>query len=142
MALDFKSRLFQALAQIPSYSNWLLHTDLTSTYRYERRVLKLLQWGYASKPWRLKAPTHILYLEDLNAAFPDAHFVMTHRDPTEAVISVAGVYADIVGRFTDHVDPRYIGQLNLNQWSIGMRRAMIFATADPTRDSTILSFVR
>ena len=129
MALDFRSHIFQALAQIPSYSDWLLHADLSSTYRYERRVLKLLQWGYPSKPWRLKAPTHIMYLRHLDRAFPDARFVMTHRNPAEVVVSVAGVYADIIDRFTDHLDLRYIGKLNLEQWSIGMQRAIEFRNA-------------
>jgi hypothetical protein len=126
MALDFKSQIFQALAQIPSYSAWLLHADLSSTYLYERRVLKLLQWGYPAKPWRLKAPTHILYLGHLDRSFPDARFVMTHRDPAEVLPSVAAVYADIVRMFTDHMDTRYIGQLNQEQWSIGMRRVLAF----------------
>jgi hypothetical protein len=129
MALDFKSHIFQALAQIPSYSAWLLHADLSSTYRYERRVLKLLQWGYPAKAWRLKAPTHILYLRDLDESFPDARFVMTHRNPAEVIVSVAGVYADIIDRFTDHLDLRYIGKLNLEQWSIGMQRAIAFRNA-------------
>ncbi len=45
--------------------------------------------------------------------FPDARFVMTHRDPTDVLLSVADVYADIVGGFTDHVDRRYLGELNV-----------------------------
>ncbi|HEY5755995.1 MAG TPA: sulfotransferase, partial [Steroidobacter sp.] len=117
MALDFKAHIFQAFAQVPSYSQWLLEADLTSTYLYERRVLKLLQWKFPEKPWRLKAPTHILYLGDLVRAFPDARFVMTHRDPTEVILSVANVYADIVGKFTDALDKPYLGQLNVEQWS-------------------------
>jgi hypothetical protein len=126
MALDFKAHIFQAFAQIPSYSQWLLETDLTSTYLYERRVLKLLQWQFPEKPWRLKAPTHILYLESLLRAFPDARFVMTHRDPTEVILSVANVYADIVGKFTDALDKPYLGKLNVQQWSVGMKRALAF----------------
>ena len=50
MALDFKTHIYQAFAQIPSYSAWLLDADLTSTYLYERRVLKLLQWGEPAQP--------------------------------------------------------------------------------------------
>ncbi|GFE90661.1 sulfotransferase family protein [Steroidobacter agaridevorans] len=126
MALDFKAHIFQAFAQIPSYSQWLLAADLTSTYLYERRVLKLLQWKFPEKPWRLKAPTHILYLDALVRAFPDARFVMTHRDPAEVVLSVANVYADIVGKFTDALDKPYLGQLNVKQWSVGMKRALAF----------------
>ena len=126
MALDFKTHIFQAFAQIPSYSTWLIDTDLTSTYLYERRVLKLLQWGEPTRPWRLKTPTHILFLEHLDQAFPDARFVMTHRDPADVIVSVADVYADIAGGFTDHLDPRYLGRLNVEHWSIGMDRALRF----------------
>ncbi|MCJ2179223.1 sulfotransferase family protein [Novosphingobium album (ex Hu et al. 2023)] len=126
MALDFKSQMFQAFAQVPSYAGWLLEADHTETYLYEKRVLKLLQWGEPSKPWRLKAPTHLLYLDALDNAFPDARFVMTHRDPTDVMLSVATVYADIIEKFTDHVDYHYIGELNVRCWSEGMRRAIAF----------------
>ncbi|KUH99138.1 sulfotransferase [Mycobacterium sp. IS-3022] len=131
MALDFKSQIFQAYAQIPSYSQWLCDTaDFTSTYVYERRVLKLLQWGTPPRPWRLKSPAHVLSLPDLDRVFGDARFVMTHRDPTDVMLSVADVYADIVGGFTDHLDRRYLGELNVAQWSAGMQRVMAFREAD------------
>ncbi len=127
MALDFKSQIFQAFAQIPSYSEWLADkADFTSTYAYERRVLKLLQWGEPTRPWRLKSPAHVLSLDYLDRVFPDARFVMTHRDPTDVILSVADVYADIAGGFTDHLDRRYLGELNVRQWSLGMERAVKF----------------
>jgi hypothetical protein len=127
MALDFKSQIFQAYAQIPSYSAWLVdRADFTSTYRYERRVLKLLAWGEPVRPWRLKSPAHVLSLDYLDRVFPDARFVMTHRDPTDVILSVAGVYADIVAGFSDHLDRRYLGELNVQQWSTGMDRAVKF----------------
>jgi hypothetical protein len=127
MALDFTSQVFQAYAQIPSYSAWLVdRADFTSTYRYERRVLKLLQWGEPVRPWRLKSPAHVLSLDYLDRVFPDAKFVMTHRDPTDVILSVADVYADIVGGFTDHLDRCYLGELNVHQWSIGMERVVKF----------------
>jgi hypothetical protein len=127
MALNFTSQIFQAYAQIPSYSQWLLdRADFTSTYVYERRVLKLLQWGEPQRPWRLKSPAHVLSLVYLDRVFPDARFVMTHRDPTDVMLSVADVYADIVGGFTDHVDHRYLGELNVTQWSAGMDRVLEF----------------
>src|SRR5262245_21776391 len=85
MALDFKSHDFQALAHIPSYSSWLLDADLGPTYAYERRTLQLLQWGAPSNPWRLKCPSHLLWLDHLDGAFPDARFVMTHRDPADVL---------------------------------------------------------
>ena len=130
MTLDFKSHIFQAFAQIPSYSAWLVEkADLTSTYAYQRRVMKLLSWGEPTRPWRLKSPSHVLFLDALNHVFPDARFVMTHRDPTDVILSVADLYADIVGGFTDHIDRKYLGQLNVEHWSLGMQRALQFRDA-------------
>ena len=100
--------------------------DLTSTYLYERRVLKLLQWGEPTRPWRLKSPAHMLWIDSLVRAFPDARFVMTHRDPTDVLLSVAGVYADIGAMFTDNLDRDYIGRLNVEQWSTGVERVIKF----------------
>jgi hypothetical protein len=126
MALDFKTQIYQAFAYIPSYSEWFLDTDLTSTYLYERRVLKLLQWGEPTRPWRLKTPTHVLFLTYLDQAFPDARFVMTHRDPTDVMLSVCDVYADVGNAFTDELDREYIGRLNVEHWSVGMQRTLKF----------------
>ncbi len=129
LALDFKSQMFLAFAQIPSYADWLLDADLSSAYRYELRVLKLLQWGQPTRPWRLKTPMHMLYLPNLDAVFPDARFVMTHRDPTDVMLSVCDVYADICGTFTDDLDKKFIGELNVKQWSLATDRALAFRAA-------------
>src|SRR3954452_8450237 len=126
LALDFRSQMFLAFAQIPSYADWLLDADLASAYTYELRVLKLLQWGQPTRPWRLKTPMHMLYLPNLDAVFPDARFVVTHRDPTDVMLSVCDVYADICGTFTDEVDKKYIGELNVRQWTLATDRALAF----------------
>lgn len=127
MALDFKSHLFQSFAQVPTYSSWLIEkADLTTTMAYQRRVMKLLQWGEPARAWRLKCPSHVLWLGAVDAAFPDAKYVMTHRDPTDVILSVADLYADIIGTFTDDIDRPYIGRLNVEHWSLGMDRALEF----------------
>lgn len=127
LALDFKTHIFQSFAQVPSYSEWLVReADLTPTYAYLRRVMKVLQWGEPVRPWRLKNPSHVLFLPDLVKAFPDARFVMTHRDPADVILSVADLYADIIRGFTDHPDLPYIGGLNVEHWSLGMERVLEF----------------
>ncbi len=126
MALDFKAHYFQAFAFVPSYSDWLLEADLTSTYRYERRALKLLQWGSPTRPWRLKCPSHLLWLDHLDEVFPDARFVMTHRDPTEVMVSVADVYAEVGRQFSEDLDLPYLGRLNVQHWTTGMERLLRF----------------
>ena len=131
MALSFTSHLFQSFAQVPTYSAWLIEkADLRSTLEYQRRVMKLLQWGEPTKPWRLKCPSHVLWLDQLDAVFPDANYVMTHRYPTDVILSVAELYADIIGSFTDDMDRPYIGGLNVEHWSLGMKRAVAFRSGD------------
>ncbi len=126
MALDFRTQMYHAFGRIPTYARWVTDADLAPTYRYERRVLKLLQWGEPVRPWRLKSPAHMLWIDALVQAFPDARFVMTHRDPTDVILSVCDVYADIAGVFTDDLDRGYIGRLNVEQWSTGMERVAKF----------------
>lgn len=134
MGLDFRTQVFQAYAKIPSYSDWMLDADLTTTYLYERRVLKMLQWGEPRKPWRLKAPTHIMYMDYLDNAFPDAKFVMTHRDPTDVILSVASLYAEYTAVFSEEVDHLYIGELNERQWTEGMNRLIDFREKNANSD--------
>jgi hypothetical protein len=130
MALDFRAHYFPAFAHLPSYSEWLIDTDLTSTYRYERRALKLLQWGEpVRRPWRLKCPSHLLWLDALDAAFPDARFVMTHRDPTDVMVSVADVYYEVGRQFSADLDLHYLGRLNVEEWATGMERLLDFRDA-------------
>ena len=42
------------------------------------------------------------------------------------MLSVADVYADIAGMFTDHLDRHYLARLNVEHWSVGMARAIEF----------------
>jgi Sulfotransferase family len=51
---------------------------------------------------------------------------MTHRDPTDVILSVADLYADIIGSFSATIDRPYIGRLNVEHWSLGMQRALQF----------------
>jgi hypothetical protein len=129
MALDFRAQYFQAFAFIPSYSDWLIDADLTSTYQYEKRALKLLQWGQPTRPWRLKCPSHLLWLRALDSVFPDARFVMTHRDPTDVMVSVSDVYLEVGRQFSADQDLAYLGWLNVRDWTTGMDRLLAFRDA-------------
>ena len=123
MAYDFKSQLFLAFAQLPSYVEWLIHeADLVPTYRYVKRVLKLLQWRCPPTRWRLKSPAHTLFIDALLQVFPDARFWITHRDIAAVIPSVADLYFEMAKAFSDHVDKSYLGRLNTDMWALGLRR--------------------
>ena len=77
------------------YHAWWRAADLTSTYDYHRRIAKLLQSRRPPDLWLFKAPHHNFHLEAILAAYPDARFVMTHRDPAKSVPSWASIVSTI-----------------------------------------------
>ena len=130
MGYDFKTQLFQALWQIPSYAQWLNHgADLVPTYRYVKRVLKLLQWRCPPRRWRLKNPGHTVFISALAQVFPDARYWMTHRDIGSVVPSVADLYFEFIKASSDDVDKAALGRLNADWCELGMRRVIAFRDA-------------
>jgi len=134
MALEFKAQVFLVSARIPSYADWFAHCDMEPTYRYERRVLKLLQWKTPEKVWRLKSPTHTMFLHDYEKVFPDAVFVQTHRDVSKVLPSVCDLYYTMLQVADPGIDPGYIGELNMAQWGTALDRMLAFRE-DPARDA-------
>lgn len=81
---DFKALMWESRGKLPNYRDWLFQrADLTSTYRYHKRFLQVLQ-ADAPGVWNLKQPSHALWLETLLTVYPDARLVWTHRDPLTA----------------------------------------------------------
>jgi len=130
MGHEFKSQLFQAFAHIPRYVQWLnQEADMVPTYRYVKRVLKLLQWRSPPRRWRLKNPSHSLFIDALSAVFPDARFCMTHRDVASVIPSVADVYFELHKAYSADVDTRAIGRTTADFCELGMRRMIAFRDA-------------
>lgn len=78
------------LYRVPQYFDWLLdEADLAETYRVHKRQLQCLQWKSQARPWALKYPNHVVALNEILEVYPDARFVMTHRDPAQVVASIA-----------------------------------------------------
>jgi hypothetical protein len=63
-------------------------------------VLQVLQSHHPGR-WQLKTPAHCWFLDALVAAYPDARFVMTHRDPVPVTGSVCSLARSLSGSFTD-----------------------------------------
>lgn len=130
MGYDFKSQIFQAFAEIPGYVEWLNYkADLVPTYRYVKRVLKLLQWRCPPNRWRLKNPSHSLFINALDTVFPDARFVMTHRDVASVIPSVADLYYELRKAYSNEVDLPAIGRETADFCELGMRRMIAFRNA-------------
>lgn len=126
MAMDFRSLIFEGMTRIPTYSSWLLQCDMEPAYRYHRRVLKLLQWRCPPERWWLKTPAHMLSIDALDAVYPDARFVMTHRDVGKVLPSVCALYDTFSTILTEQPDPVAIGRQNAAQWQFALERLIAF----------------
>jgi hypothetical protein len=92
------------------YHAWWRATDMTPTYDYHRRVVKLLQSRRPPDLWLFKAPHHNFHLEAIVAAYPDARFVVTHRDPAKAVPSWASIVSAILPAAREERDLHRLGR--------------------------------
>jgi hypothetical protein len=70
--------------------------------------MQVLSWLHGPRRWVLKCPQHMEQLAAINAVFPDASFVLTHRDPVASLRSamVMSLYtARIFRRQVDYTEP-------------------------------------
>ena len=86
MDWSFVNQAWTAMWEVTSYKEWLFDTDYASAFEAHRRMLQHLQWQVPGT-WVLKYPKHMMALDALLNAYPDARFVWTHRDPGVVVPS-------------------------------------------------------
>jgi hypothetical protein len=104
LAIDFSSMLFETIAPMPTWRDYYLQHDQRSSYAYLRRILQVLQHERGGHRWVLKSPQHLEQFPALNATFPDATFVVTHRDPVSVTASMATMLAYSARMSHDRVD--------------------------------------
>jgi Sulfotransferase family len=125
LAIDFSTMLFETTAPMPQWRDSYLTRDQHSSYAYLKRILQVLQWLRGGTRWVLKSPQHLEQFGPLRNTFPDATFVVTHRDPvsvTSSMITMLG-YSARLSR--DRVDVEGIG----DYWADRLER-MLRSCAD------------
>ena len=126
MGFDLRSVIFEGMALVPGYAAWLRDCDMEPAYRYHRRVLQLLQWRCPPDRWWLKSPAHMLSIDALDVVYPDARFVMTHRDVARVLPSVSALYSTFIGVLSDRCDPLAIGAHTTATWRTALERLIDF----------------
>lgn len=126
LQLDFQYR-------VPGYASWLLEQDAGVAYDLYRRQLQLVQCHRpVGERHVLKDPTHLVHFETLVERFPEAKFILTHRDPAEAMSSIASLVAYTRALFTDDVDPQALGaELLAGYWPAALERSREIAAKLP-----------
>ena len=145
LADAFLSHIPEASCDVPRYRTWVDTQDFAPAYRWLRRMLQLLQWqkrqrGEPIRPFVLKTPDHLGYLDVLLAEFPDAHIVHSHRDPVAVITSGASLNTTLWRTHGDDVDPREVGRQWLERMGWACDRAMAARAAIPAAQITDVAF--
>jgi hypothetical protein len=132
LGLEFKAPHFAGQYHIPSFDLWVRSCDMVPAYRTHRRVLQLLQWRCPPTRWHLKTPVHMLALPALLEVYPDARFVMTHRDPARVLGSVCSLIRLMYRVASDWDDPKTLGREQVDLWATALERAVAFRDTLPS----------
>src|SRR5512134_138557 len=124
LGMSFRTFHFEGMAFVPGYVAWWLGCDMLPAYRLMRRTLQLLQWRCPPNRWMLKSPPDSFFLDAVLAVFPDARFVMTHRDPAAVLGSVCSLIATMYEMTSTPPDAVRIGASELMSWAEAMRRLL------------------
>jgi hypothetical protein len=126
LRLDFRNQELGWPAE--AYTRWWRDCDMTSAYAYHARVLKLLQSRRAPNRWMVKAPWHNFHIETLARQYPDARFVMCHRDPAQLIPSVASLLRTVHHGFlgAEAMSPQEIGAFALEHLAVSISRVTAF----------------
>ena len=123
--------------QVPEYGRWLEATGSLRAYAYHRRAMQHFTWQrHLRQPgqqaqWLLKAPVHLMELEALVAAYPDACFIQTHREPRQFVGSWCSLIEQVRSRISEPPSRHALGEEQLAFMSDMLDRSVRFRNAHP-----------
>lgn len=111
LGIDFGTMFFEnmGIGGMPTYRDHYLAEDQTPHYRYLRKILQTLSWLRGGRRWVLKSPQHLEQFGPLARVFPDATFVVTHRDPVSTVASFSTMISYTTRMSAAKPDPVYLG---------------------------------
>jgi hypothetical protein len=109
------------------YRSWLLAQDLTPLYRFQKKVMQLLNWRNPGRQWMLKAPAHMWGIDAIMEVFPDARFVWCHRDPQKVVPSINSMNEVVMGMYAgdwSHLDRGEVGRSVMEWYAMSLERGL------------------
>ena len=98
-----------AFALTPGFIQWYMTTsDPHDDLGFLKRVLQYLQWQFrypAGRRWMLKNPAYLGMEGVVADVFPDADFVVTHRDPVSTISSGLSLLTEYYSAYSaaDHL---------------------------------------
>jgi len=125
LAQTFANNMFCSLWDVPEYDTWYRNLDESEQYERLANNLRLIGHGGPDKRWLLKNPTDLHALEAVLNVFPDAMIIQTHRDPVQAIPSIASlIYSARRAMCGADADPARVGQREASFWREAVGRAL------------------
>ncbi len=121
----FQSLRFDTTFRVPGYMSWLTAHGHDDAFAYHKRFLQFLQGGTKQR-WVLKCPDHTFSLDAIVRTYPDARFVIVHRDPVAVLGSVAHLTQILRTPFIRNIDPAEIGAQVASRWTEGAHLLLAF----------------
>lgn len=121
----FQSLRFDTTHRVPSYFDWLEGHGHDEALAYHKKFLQFLQKGLTGR-WVLKCPDHTFTLDAILRAYPDARFVIVHRDPIAVLGSVAHLTEVLRKPFLKNIDTAEIGAQVAARWMQGANLLLEF----------------
>lgn len=137
LRLSFRAWMFANRYRIPQYERWLEASGSREAYRHHRRVMQHYTFQRrqrhpgAEGQWLFKMPTHLMELEALSEAYPDALFIQTHRDPAQFMGSWCSLVERIGATLGEPAPPDVLGAEQLRAMSRLLDRAVAFRESRP-----------
>ncbi len=122
----FQSLRFDTTFRVPSYTTWLDGFGHDAAFAFHKRYLQALQHGVGAKFWALKCPDHTFSIPAILATYPDARFVVVHRDPVHVFASVAHMTEVLRAPFLREIDTVEIGRQVTERWIEGAKLLVAF----------------
>jgi hypothetical protein len=125
-ACVFQSLRFDTTYRVPRHLAWMDARGHDEAFAFHKRFLRVLQAGLGAKSWVLKCPDHTFSLDAILRIYPDARFVVVHRDPVAVFGSVAHLTEILRKPFVKNVDAEEIGRQVTERWIDGAERLVAF----------------
>ena len=109
------------------YRSWVLAQDLEPLYRYQKKMMQLLNWRMPGQQWMLKAPAHMWGIDAIRTVFPDARFVWCHRDPQKVVPSINSMNEVVLGMYAGdwgHLDRHAMGRSVMEWYAMSLEKGL------------------
>lgn len=129
-----------------TWARWMAENDFRPTYRDFRRLVQLLIWQCPPPPRGhlvLKCVMTTLKIADFADVFPEAAFVITHRDPFRALVSSCATGDSICQAFLESPPGPLHDDGRLGQEAFGSQKSVLDALVEFARsESATLANVR